>query len=227
LYLASGAIRVANCAFIDNAALWGGGAIFATAQGSLLVSNSVFRENSAKNGGAIFLQRDPTTQPEVSVTSSVFAFNSAEIGGAIVCDLGRARVHQSIMVLNSTFSSNGGTSGAGAINTLGCGFQIFNSIFWDNGAEQIFAQNDAPMEVTYSAIQGGFDGVGNIDQDPLFKILPQGIYALREQSPCIDAANGALAPELDILGAPRVDEPSASNTGAGPPWADMGACEYR
>jgi hypothetical protein len=51
--------------------------------------------------------------------------------------------------------------------------------------------NDSPTEivgtatVTYSDIQGGWEGVGNIDAYPLFCNPDDGVYTLEENSPCI------------------------------------------
>jgi hypothetical protein len=50
---------------------------------------------------------------------------------------------------------------------------------------------------------------------------------LQPGSPCIDAADGPVAPEFDLDGNARVDDPATDNTGLGPPWADMGAHEYQ
>jgi len=50
---------------------------------------------------------------------------------------------------------------------------------------------------------------------------------LQPGSPCIDAADGTVAPEFDFLGNARVDDPGSPNTGLGPPWADIGAFEYQ
>jgi len=45
-------------------------------------------------------------------------------------------------------------------------------------------------------------------------------------SPCIDEANGSVAPGIDMDGNPRVDGPDNSITDVGPRSADMGAYEY-
>ncbi|MCU0663534.1 MAG: hypothetical protein MUC50_14550 [Myxococcota bacterium] len=51
---------------------------------------------------------------------------------------------------------------------------------------------------------------------------------LQSGSPCIDAANGDVAPQLDLDGLSRYDDPLTPNTGAGTPnYADMGAYEYQ
>jgi len=105
---------------------------------------------------------------------------------------------------------------------------VMNCILWNdaapNGAE-IHVDFSMPS-VTYSNVEGGYPGTGNIDADPLFLGAPDDLH-LGPGSPCIDAANGPEAPELDLDGNPRIDDPDSPNTGVGPPWADMGAYEYQ
>ncbi len=70
---------------------------------------------------------------------------------------------------------------------------------------------------------------GNISADPRYKNRAQGNYRLGYRSPAIDAADGALAPRTDLMGAPRYDDPRTPNTGtlaAGGAYADMGAYEF-
>ena len=81
--------------------------------------------------------------------------------------------------------------------------------------------------MTYSCIQGGYIGEGNINQDPLFVAPhgpagPDGLLGtsddglqLQSGSPCIDTGTPSGAPALDIL---RMDRPR----GVG---FDMGAYE--
>jgi formylglycine-generating enzyme required for sulfatase activity len=85
------------------------------------------------------------------------------------------------------------------------------------------AEPTASITIEYTDVEGGYAGDGNIDADPLF----MGYYQLSRDSPCIDTADGALASELDMLANPRVDHEFVPNTGAGPPWVDMGAKEYQ
>ena len=83
------------------------------------------------------------------------------------------------------------------------------------------------MEVSYSNVEAAWDGVGNITADPLLVDTDAGDFSLLADSPCIDAADGTVAPETDIDGNERVDHEDTPNTGVGPPWADIGAYEYQ
>jgi hypothetical protein len=112
---------------------------------------------------------------------------------------------------------------------------VRNCISWGNTPDQILATG---ADVEHSNIQGGFTGTGNIDADPLF-VDPDGAdnipghvdddFRLQAGSPCIDAADGNVAPALDLDGNARADDPATTpNTGTGTPdFTDMGAYEYQ
>ncbi len=106
---------------------------------------------------------------------------------------------------------------------------VENSIVWGNVATQI--QGPVSTVVSYSDVQGGFAGTGNINVDPSFVDPGFGDLRLSNGSPCIDAGNSAAAdlPSLDLSGGPRsFDDPGTVDTGAGgPPVVDMGAYEWR
>jgi hypothetical protein len=70
------------------------------------------------------------------------------------------------------------------------------------------------VTVTYSDIEGGWTGTGNIDADPMFADAASGDYHLGVGSPCIDAGTPAGAPAADVEGTPRDAAP------------DMGAYEW-
>jgi parallel beta-helix repeat protein len=58
---------------------------------------------------------------------------------------------------------------------------ITNSIVWANSPEQI-AEAGGIVSISYSDIQGGFEGEGNIDADPLFADPDNGDYHLKSQA---------------------------------------------
>ena len=68
--------------------------------------------------------------------------------------------------------------------------------------------------MSYSDIEGGWTGTGNLDADPLFVDAANGDYRLGVGSPCIDKGTSASAPASDIEGTPRDRAP------------DMGAYEW-
>jgi parallel beta-helix repeat protein len=85
--------------------------------------------------------------------------------------------------------------------------------------------------VTFSDIEGGHPGIGNIDADPLFVDPLNGDYRLSAGSPAIDAGDNTAVPEgvyTDLEGNHRFwDDPATPDTGFGePPNVDMGAYEF-
>ncbi|MHC4499098.1 MAG: right-handed parallel beta-helix repeat-containing protein, partial [Planctomycetota bacterium] len=90
---------------------------------------------------------------------------------------------------------------------------IINCISWGNEGGAIYGSGPY---VTYSNIEGGYTGIGNIDGDPCFVELGywdangvwiKGDYHLSEDSPCIDVGDPNFVPEpneTDIDGEPRV-----------------------
>ena len=78
------------------------------------------------------------------------------------------------------------------------GSKIVNSIVWGNGEATFFDEyvnNGTPtgsIGVTYSNIEGGFEGEGNINLDPLFVDSQNGNFTLESESPCINTGNPNL-----------------------------------
>ena len=78
--------------------------------------------------------------------------------------------------------------------------QIKNSILWDSNGEEINTDN---LNIIYSNIQGGYQGEGNIDSDPLFVDPLLADFHLQENSPCINKGTSEEAPATDIEENPR------------------------
>lgn len=75
-----------------------------------------------------------------------------------------------------------------------------NSVLWRNDG---VGGSGSPL-ATFSNVEGGWPGQGNIDDDPLFGA---GTYRLGRGSPSIDAGdNGSVPAELllDLAGRPRI-----------------------
>ncbi|HIA31583.1 MAG TPA: PKD domain-containing protein, partial [Candidatus Marinimicrobia bacterium] len=70
-----------------------------------------------------------------------------------------------------------------------------NNIIWGNDAEigpQIFQESAATSFFSYSDIQGGWEGEGNINIDPMFVDAANGDYHLLDWSPCIGAGQDGV-----------------------------------
>ncbi len=113
---------------------------------------------------------------------------------------------------------------------LGAVAVVENTIVWGNTTSQITADGTSTALISYSDVQGGWAGIGNMDTNPLFVNSGAGDFRLGPGSPCLDAGNNA-ANELPIAdldeGPRRFDNPAASDIGAGtPPIVDIGAYEW-
>lgn len=142
-------------------------------------------DNSAEGaGGALNIEFLGSILQSLIFQGESFIGNQAGYGGGAYLEgiVGE--------ISNTTFYANAADSGGG-IYAQSDGLRLLNSILWANTAEegdQIHERQ--PLEIEYSCIEGGFDGEGNIDEDPRFIDTNEGDFHLNEDSPCIDAGLG-------------------------------------
>jgi len=246
-------LTVTNCHFEGNAATQGGAIRCDFADAA--IHNSRFYDNTAIDisgadaaGGAIMLLKSygpishchfaghltegPGTiglyKSNPAISNCVLEQNQALWGAGIYANMFSIPKTQ-----NCTFVDNWAFhQGGGMYVTHGSAY-VQNCLFWGNSTAggndpQIYNGNNTP--ITFSDVQGGFPGFGNIDTDPLFVDADNGDYRLTADSPCIDAGINFAVPQditTDLDGNPRFLEiPETPDTGYGtPPVVDMGAYE--
>jgi len=99
--------------------------------------------------------------------------------------------------MNCTIADNTGTDVGGLGHWGSDSATVTNTILWGNTpSPQI--EGTLAAAVTYSDVQGGYAGAGNINADPMF--LAPGDYHIFLASPCVDVANPVGAPADDIDG---------------------------
>ncbi len=202
----------------------GGGAVYSNGLAVLTLTNATFSGNwthgtsSGNSGGAIY-----NMQATVTLTNATFSGNSATSGGGAIENL-----WGTVTLTNATFSGNSGGS-AGAIEANGGGSNrgsvtVRNSILYGDhgyvGYPEYRVTLPIPTTMTYSDVQGGYSGTGNISANPL--LGPLGYYGgstktfpLLPGSTAIDAADSTACPATDQRGVTR---PQGSG-------CDMGAFE--
>jgi hypothetical protein len=137
-------------------------------------------------------------QGSITVHNSLFTNNEATAGGAIANRFG------SLQIANCTFVGNIATHArghGGAVYGASTTAVITNSVFWNNFCaglpDQILGSSSSPPLVTYSNVQGGWTGTGNINVDPAFENAAIGDYRLGSTSPCKNTGSNAALP-LDL-----------------------------
>jgi nitrous oxidase accessory protein NosD len=149
----------------------------------------------------------------ITVWSSVIS-GTANGTGVLCCDYG------TVEVLNCTVAwDRFGISGGGF------GVRVANTIVW--GGEDPLRY--VGSNVSFSDIEGGYEGEGNINADPLFVNPSAGDFRLGPRSPCIDAGT---PPGTDpyrpgwCCGVDRAGRDRKVQVKAEESRIDMGAYEY-
>ncbi|MFT6021790.1 MAG: hypothetical protein ACI9CQ_004600, partial [Saprospiraceae bacterium] len=217
---------ISNCMFIDNNAQNGGGGMSNDVGSSPVVTNCNFIGNTANNrGGGI--NNDSQSSP--NLTNCSFNNNMAGSGGGFYTSFGDPSLNNCSFSANTANGSGGGmTNGGGTSTMINCSFNdntaqqgggiavtidngdpttVTNSILWGNSSGIYVNPNviDPIINVSYSIIQDGYPGTGNLDMDPLFT-SPTNLQ-LQDGSPAIDAGtNTVVAPAVttDLAGQPRI-----------------------
>ncbi len=250
---------VVGCLFIDNEAGDDGGAVCNKSGSSGKYVNCAFYSNAAQgdnggrsDGGAVF-----NTASETSPMASNPVFvNCVMAGNSTVRDGGGAATAESSTPASSAtyinctlYGNTAGDDGGGLACKDGCSNTVKNCILWANDAasngDQIW-NSASTVTVSYSDVQGGYAGTGNINSNPYFAkttdldgadnrwlTFDDGLR-IKFHSPCVDAADGdakdsytdAEANICDALGLKHIDLRTVTNTGTGTPaYYDMGAYE--
>ncbi|MBK9925984.1 MAG: hypothetical protein IPP66_11930 [Anaerolineales bacterium] len=186
-----------NVSFIGNTATSGAGGGMnnqvlngATDEYSIpLLSNVTFSGNVAKGGAGLFNNRSHPV-----LTNVTFSGNTASVRGGAILNEGASPILQNI-----TITGNSAPAGAGgSIRNVqsSSGFvsnpQIYSSILWNNGPDEITTDGTGTITVVDSIVQGGYAGVNVMTSDPLLVPLANNngftqTHALMAGSPAIDA----------------------------------------
>lgn len=215
--LNTGFATLIDITFSNNTAGRNGGGLTNLQYNGLTIANGVFSANSTNgDGGGMFI----SAYSNLTLTNISFNNNTAngKGGGMSISN------YSDLTLTNITFYNNLSNTG-GAIFNYSSSSALMNCILWGNQPNQIDGEL---ATASYSDIQGGYAGTGNIDADPLLGPLQDNggfiwTHALGYSSPAIDAGNPDLVtcPATDARSAPR----PIDGDGDGNAVCDMGSYE--
>jgi photosystem II stability/assembly factor-like uncharacterized protein len=214
--MTDGSVRIINNRIINNTitapTAYGGGiepTYFNDADYSILnnfISSNSINATDGFGGGIDVYSFSPL------IKNNLIVNNSAPTGGGIFIEDGIPNL------TSNTIANNAATVSGGGFEIVGVAPEIINCIIWGNTAPT-GSQINGTAEVSYSDVEGGYTGTGNLNIDPLFRDAASGDFHLQStdcghsfNSPCIDAGNPAYE-----------DWPLSCDWGLGQVRSDMGA----
>ncbi len=163
---------IRHCIVQDNRAGWVGGGICLYEEASGRISETIIRNNYAFwLGCGMFISNSDVTIDGVLVCDNVVVPGG---GYAVYAPRSNLTANNLTIVNNVSVNANCGS--------LACDgdVSIYSSILWNNDFEY------TGDNINFSCIEGGADGEGNIDADPMFADPENGDYHLLRGSRCIN-----------------------------------------
>jgi hypothetical protein len=193
---------ISNCNISDNTATFRSGGGISCWSESVIIENCTVLGNHANDGGGGI---EVLYGEEAIIANCLIVDNTSNYtGGGMEVDASK------FLIQNNTIANNVAADHGGGVFFLSSAhddIDLINNIIWGNEPEQIYLYYDLWPTVTHTDIEGGWEGVGNIDADPEFVDAVNGDYHLMPDSPCVDAGDPGFVAgegEVDIDGEPRV-----------------------
>jgi hypothetical protein len=159
-----------------------GGAGVRIGDGYVRFYNNIVMNNTSNYGAGVVLNY---TGGELKNNIICSNYGSFQYGAGSGIWINGTNVRQ-ITILNNTVSGNSSTTGICGI--YGSGNSIIkNNIIWGNTSPSNI-QASGSLNITYSNVQGGYPGSGNINSAPLFA---DSNYILQNGSPCVDKGDSS------------------------------------
>jgi len=159
----------------------------------------IFGPSTVIGGGIVMSNASPT------INECIITANTAEFGAGVFVDTGFPTFK------NCTF---GGNDAGEAGGSLACFFEsspiVTNCILWNNTSgtgTQVHADGESAPWISYSCVEGGWTGTGNVEADPGFVDVlgPDGLPGTGDEdlrpgadSPCVDAGDNTAVPPAPI-----------------------------
>jgi predicted outer membrane repeat protein len=199
-----------NVIISSNSASDYGGGISCFNYSSPTLTNVMITNNTASSQGGGMECRDYSspTLTNVTITNNTAIGNAS--GGGLTCNWECNPILTNVVISNNTSYEGGGlyiinwsnpaltnvtitnniaSNYGGGIYCLYASPSLVNCILWNDSPQEVYL-NDASLTATYSNIQDGWEGEGNIDANPLFCDPENGDYTLAANSPALGSGEG-------------------------------------
>jgi hypothetical protein len=194
IYIENSDAIISSNIIINNASInvndWGsgrGGGIYCTGSSPVINSNIIMENictytGDYSAGGGIY-----GIDSDLLVSGNLIFANYSHYGPGIFCD------NSVLEITRSTVAFNIGSGIAGHNGSI---ITMLNSISWGNhgtgGGGNLYVHDSPEPQVRYCDIGEGWEGEGNIDENPLFLSPMNGNYNICFQSSCIDSGDPTL-----------------------------------
>jgi len=237
--------RFVKCIITNNRALDSGGGIEVRRGSDVTMEDCLITGNAANGGGGVLCVDSSLTMRRCVVTGNT-AISPGEFGGSggglTFGESGVVRLENCLIHSNRSDVGDQIIIGSEEVPPVFLNCTILSEegqIIWSDlppvfrncvlwgGANILFRTFDSEEEpdVSYSCVQGGHEGAGNISDDPLFVNEVGEDFHLQIDSPCLDTAD-TEGPSDDLDGNPRPRDLFGVGRD-GPGAFDMGAYEFQ
>jgi hypothetical protein len=214
---------ITNCIFISNIADDSGAGLAnygTSGNSSPTISRCSFIGNSSVFNSGAMNNHGEAGVCNPTITNCVFSGNYAVNNGGAMVNTGTNGGTSIPNITNCSFSGNRADNVGGVIRNNSGNPTLKNVIIWGNSS--LFDNNTGSVTATYSIIEGGYSGTGNLNSNPLFTTQPAfasaptttGDLRLPANSPGVNAGTNTGAPTTDISGNPRPFSGSITDMGA-------------
>jgi hypothetical protein len=198
-----------------------GAAIYCSNLSNPTITGNMFFNNRVNSGGAIGQGGGGAIFVFAAapvIENNVFAGNVVEYGdgGALYLFIYNGTL------VNNVFMDNNAVRTGGAIYMDLSNPSVTNCVLYGNSAPEgpvIYLDRSSTVTVTYSDIEGGWQGEGNVDVDPMFRDPASGDYHLM----AIDCGDQYDSPLIDAGSPAYIDSLLDCSWGLGTVLSDIGA----
>jgi parallel beta-helix repeat protein len=186
IYFENSTSKLYKTKIINNSAIgmdinngWGGGVGCYNSDIEIINCRISGNNTTSISGGIGIIDSD------IKIIGCEISNNSVEVSGA-----GLYFQDSNPILINNTIAHNSSNSQGSGFFYLRSDPIVINSIIWYNKTSSGFQNisgTSGVVDITYSNIQDGNEGTGNLNIDPLFADTTNGDYRITSDSPCIDS----------------------------------------